>query len=270
MKKHTISLLTLLAAFDNTGPAWKTDANGAIELRDGNPLYRDSTGNEMVVDFGTISRLNAESKGHREARQTAEAALKAFEGIDPEKAREALTLAGKIADKKLFESGDVDALKQQITQQFAGQINESTKKYDELLVKYNSAQISNVFSNSEFIRENIALPADIFAAYFAKNFKVDENGEVIAVHANGDRILSKTVAGEFAKPEEAFKILVEAHPGRDQILKANTNSGSGNQGGGAGKGGGRTMKRAEFETLSPQQQADFSAKMRSGEIKLID
>lgn len=255
-------------AYDN-GTAWKTDDNGGLVLKDGNPVYVDSTGAEKYVDLKTITRLNGEAKQHREKWESLESKMKDFEGLDPKKAREALEIASKIDAKQLIDAGKVDELKNQITQQFTTQITEKDKAYQELQGKYDNMIVNNVFANSEFIRNSIAVPRDMFEATFRNNFRV-ENGEVVVYGKDGNRLLSKEKAGEYATPDEALRILVDSHPQKDIILKADVGNGSGNTGSGGGHGGGRTMKRAEFEKLPPIKQAEFAAKMRSGEMKLVD
>ena len=50
---------------------WKMDADGHIVLKDGNPVYVDSEGREIVTESGTISRLNGEAKANRERAEKA-------------------------------------------------------------------------------------------------------------------------------------------------------------------------------------------------------
>lgn len=264
----TIKRLLSSTAYNNT-PGWKIDENGSVALKDGNPVYIDSSGNEKYVALDTISRLNGEAKQHREAKEALEAKIKDFEGIDAKKAREALETVSKLEAKQLIDAGKVDEVKNQITQQFNTQMADKDKAYADLSAKYDNMVINNVFANSEFIRNNIAVPRDMFEATFRNNFKV-ENGEVVVYGKDGNRLYSKERAGEYATPEEALKLLTESHPQKDVILKADVGTGTGNSGGGGGHGSGRTMKRSEFEKLSPQKQAEFASKMRSGEMKIVD
>ena len=61
----------------------EVDANGL-------PIYVHNDGKEVGFDaaqaVGKISSLNAEAKTHREAKEAAEKSLKAFEGLDADKA----------------------------------------------------------------------------------------------------------------------------------------------------------------------------------------
>ena len=73
----------------------EVDGKTYAEVQDGKPVYVEDDGKEVAFDApgtrNTISRLNAEAKSHREAKEAAEKALKGFEGIeDPAAAIKAL------------------------------------------------------------------------------------------------------------------------------------------------------------------------------------
>ena len=98
----------------------KLDANGHAVLQDGKPVYVGDDGKEIVFDAGEalskISSLNAEAKTHREAKEQALNQLKDFEGLDAAKAREAIQKLGDIDSKKLIDAGEVDKVRQQLTE----------------------------------------------------------------------------------------------------------------------------------------------------------
>ncbi len=273
MKKYflvtSISSLALLAAYNNS-TGWKTDENGALVLKDGNPVYINSAGQEQSVDQSTITRLNGEAKDWRTKYEAAEAALAPFKGLDPVEAKKAIELAGKIDAKTLIEAGKVDEVKQQITQQFTGQLQEKDKALGELQSRFENLLISDVFKGSEFVRDNLAVPRDMFEATFRNNFKV-EDGKVVAYDKAGNRMYSKAKMGEMADPEEAIQLLVEMHPQKDSIIKANTGAGSGNNGGGGSRQvGSKVIKRAEFNALDASQQAEIAQKAAKKEIAIVD
>lgn len=265
----TVSGQLLCSAIAYNNPSWKVDADGKVELKDGNPVYIDSQGQEKVIEIGTITRLNGESKSHRERAEAAEAKLKTFGDLDPVKAKEALDTLDKIDKKKLIDNGEVDRVTQQITQQFTAQINELKSANEKTQSAYENLLIDNVFANSEFVRENVSVPRDMFQSFFRQNFSV-KDGQVVAKGKDGNQILSPTRTGEYATADEALQIMVNAHPQKDIILKADVGKGSGNQGGGGHNSRVRTMKRPEFDALPPLQQADAAAKMGKGELNIVD
>lgn len=61
----------------------KLDEQGHAVLQDGKPVYVHDDGKEVAFDapatVATITRLNGEAKVHREGKEAAEKALKAFE-----------------------------------------------------------------------------------------------------------------------------------------------------------------------------------------------
>ncbi|WVM87992.1 hypothetical protein UMZ34_16740 [Halopseudomonas pachastrellae] len=82
----------------------KLDENGNAVLQDGKPVYVHDDGKEVAFDaagtVATITRLNAEAKTHREGKEAAEKALKAFEGIsDPAAAIKALETVSNLDQK---------------------------------------------------------------------------------------------------------------------------------------------------------------------------
>lgn len=263
-----ISFLPFLTAFDNGGAGWKMDGDHIV-LKDGNPVYLDNSGREMVVENTTIKRLNDEARDKRTALEAAEKKLKDFDGIDPVKAKEALEAVKNIDLKKLVDSGKVDEVRNQITQEFTAKMKEKDDALASANDKINNMLVSNIFNSSEFVRDGIAVPRDMFEASFRQNFKV-EDGKVVAYDKAGNRLMSKQRVGEYADAEEALQLLVEAHPQKDVIMKANTGSGSGNDGGGGNRGTGRAIKRADFEKLPPAKQAETALKVRAGEMQLTD
>lgn len=249
--------------------SWKFDDNGNIVMKDGNPVYVDSNGDEKTVAVDTISRLNREAKDHREAKEAALSKLKAFDGLDAVKAREALEKVSKYEHQIKLDEGKLDEVKNAITTQYEAQLDEKTKALTELQTRFDNMLISNVFANSDFIRDNVAIPRDMFEATFRHNFHV-EDGKVTVYDNDGNRLYSKERSGEPATPEEGLRILTEARADRDSILRANVGSGSGNSGRGGGNGGGRYIKRSDYEKLPASEKLEYAKKISKGEMVLTD
>lgn len=253
----------------NNQPGWKLNEDGAVELNDGNPVYVDGSGREMVVKHDTISNLNAEAKSHREAKEAAEAALKPFEGIDPKIAAEAIDKLGKIDAKQLIDAGKVDEVKSQIKSEYDKQLSDKDAAIGDLQSRLDGMKVDSIFSQSDFVRNNIAVPQDMFEASFRKNFKV-EDGKVVPYDKSGNVLMSKKTIGEVATAEEALQLLVESHPQKDTILKAGVGNGSGSDGSGGNRGVGRVINRGEFEKLAPAKQAEVAKSVQAGEMRLTD
>lgn len=95
----------------------KLDEQGHVVVQDDKPVYTHDDGKDVAFDtpsaVSKITALNAEAKGHREAKETAEARAKAFEGIeDPERARAVLTTVANLDAGQLVQAGKLDEIKQ--------------------------------------------------------------------------------------------------------------------------------------------------------------
>ena len=264
--------IAVLSATAFNNPGWKLDADGKLELKDGNPIYLDASGRESIVDGGTIARLNGEAKSHREAKEAAETKLRTFEGLDPEAARKAVETVKNIDAKKLIDAGEVEKVRESVKAEFMTQLAEKDKALEASTSEINNMKIGAVFTGSEFLREKVALPLDMVQAYFGSNFKIGPDGKIAAYHRDGNPITSKQSGnvGNPASAEEALQILIENHPQKDLMLKADGGNGSGSNGNGGNRGGGAKISRADFEKLSAADQAATATKMRAGEMTIID
>lgn len=257
----------IFTAFNTAG--WKMTADGkSIEMKDGNPIWIDANGGEGVMEGGTITRLNGEIKKTRERAEKAEADLVPFAGLDAKAAKDAIEMVSKIDKKKLIDAGEVDRVTNEIKATFQGQLTEAQKVNADLQTQIDNRDIDAVFTGSDFVRDQVAIPADMFQAYFRANFK-KKDGKIEAFDKMGNRVVSKQKVGEYAEPAEALQILVEQHPQKDTILRAPNASGGGG-GGGGNRHGKRVIPRAEFDKMMPAEQQDMAKKAGAGEVVLTD
>lgn len=247
----------------------KLDDDGHVVVEDGKPVYVHDDGKESAFDapgtVATISRLNAEAKGHREAKEAAEARLKPFEGIeDAEAAIKALEQAKNIKDGELVAAGKVEeikvAAKKAAEEQVAAAAKANAEKIKELEEAVSSRtaelydeKIGGSFSRSEYITKNMNLPGPAAQKIFGDHFKI-EDGKAVAYDALGNKIFSRARPGDVADFDEALGILVDQYPYRDSLLKGG-GSGSGKQPGQGGPGGQKMMTRKEFDGLAQHERA---------------
>ncbi|MFL9904207.1 hypothetical protein PQR71_39820 [Paraburkholderia fungorum] len=249
----------------------KLDEQGHVVVQDGKPVYVHDDGKEIAFDaagtVATISRLNGESKGHRERAEAAETRSKLFEGIeDAEAARKALETMKNIKDGDLIAAGKVEEIKVAAKRAAEEQVAAANKMHLEELTRTKAERetlqqqlyderIGGSFDRSKFIADKLAIPGDMARAAFGKAFKIEE-GKVVAYDANGNKVFSRVRPGDIANFDEALESLVENYPHRDQILKSSGASGSGASGGGGSGAGSKTLNRAAFETMSPAKQME--------------
>ncbi|MCW8041148.1 MULTISPECIES: DUF6651 domain-containing protein [Acinetobacter] len=227
----------------------------------GLPIYVHDDGKEVAHDaaqtVATISRLNGEAKTNRERYEKAESALKTFEGIeDPAAAKKALETLKNFDDKKLVDAGEVEKVKAEAIKATEDKYAPIVQERDAFQTQLHNELIGGGFARSKYIQDNIAVPVDMIQATFGKNFQI-EDGKVVAVGADGQKIYSRTRPGEVADFDEALESLVGGYQHKDSILKGSQAGGAGFQGGG-GQGGAKTMSRQQFDALDPTGRAQFA------------
>lgn len=260
----------------------KLDEHGHAVIQDSKVVMVYDDGKEVAFDHAgtaaTISRLNGEAKNHREAKERAEAAIKAFEGIeDATAARKALEIVANLDSKKLIDAGEIDRVKAEAVRAYEDKLKGVEEKYkpvvkerDGLRNELVAEKVGGAFSRSKFISEKIAVPADMIQAAFGQSFKL-ENGAVVGYDKDGKQIYSRMRPGEVAGFDEALEIMVDAYPSKDHILKGSGASGGG--AGGGGRGGSRTITRAQFNQTAatdPTKAAAMMADVRAGKAELVD
>lgn len=234
----------------------KLDDQGHAVLQDGKPVYVYDDGKEVAFDapgtVNTIARLNAEAKTHREGKEAAETALKAFDGIsDGAAAKHALEVVSKLDQKKLVDAGEIDKVREEISKGYKAQLDEANTKTATFEKQLYEEKIGGAFSRSKYIADKLAIPADLVQSKFGAAFKV-EDGKTIAYDQHGQKIYSRTRPGEIADFDEAVETLVEQYPHRDHILKGSGASGSGaSSKGGNGGQGNKSISRSQFDALDP-------------------
>lgn len=248
----------------------KLDEAGHVVVADGKPVYVHDDGKEAPFDavhtLATISRLNGEAKSHREGKEALEAKLKAFDGLsDPEAARKALETVKNFNDGDLVKANKVEEMKAAWERNAAAEreaaVRASNAERDKWKTDAEALQrdlyaekVGGSFTRSKFVGDKIAIPPDLLQARFGDRFKV-ENGKVVGYGQDGQPIYSRTKAGEIADFDEALESMVDAYPYRDSILKGTGSSGSGAQPNRGGNGAARTMTQAQFDAMSPMDQA---------------
>ena len=109
----------------------KLDENGHVVVKDGFPVWVAEDGAEIAYNVpdlvNKISAVNAESAGRRKDIDALTSQLKAFDGIDPEKAKAALETVANLDAGKLIDAGKVDDLKMEIKKSYDGKISDLEK-----------------------------------------------------------------------------------------------------------------------------------------------
>jgi len=249
----------------------KLDDAGHVVVTDGKPVYVDDAGKEIAFDVpaatASITALRGEAMRHRQDKEAAETALKAFEGIgDPAAARKALETVKNLDEKKLVDAGERDAAIAAAVKAKDDEYRPILEERDSLKTSLFSEKVGGAFARSKFVTENLVLPPDIAETYFGKHFKI-EGDKTIAYDASGNQIYSKANPGQPAGFDEAIAALVDQYPRKDSILKGNVGAGSGASQPGVAATGAKTISRAELSKLPP---ADQAAKVTKDGFTVVD
>lgn len=237
-----------------------------VVVQDGKPVYVKDDGTETAFDveqtIGTITRLNGEAKTHREAKEAAEAAIKAFEGLDPVKARKALETTKNLDDKKLVDAGEVDRIKAEVIAASDAKYKPDLEERDDLRSKLSHRAIRGEFDKSDFITKKMTVPPDFVFAQFRDRFHYDpKTDKVVPKDPQGNNLLSLDRPGEVATVDEAMSIFVNALPYKNDILKGTGATGGGSNpgstnGGGSGNTGQKTLSRKDYDAMDPAARMD--------------
>ena len=193
--------------------------------------------------------------------------LKAFDGIDPEKAKAALETVANLDAGKLIDAGKVDDLKMEIKKSYDGKISDLEKALadskkdsaDRLAAKEASIRtllVKGIFDSSAFLKDKTVLPSDVAYASFGRHFEVkEENGELrVVATMNGQPIFSRSDPGTFAAPEEALEAIIDKYPMKDRILKA-PDGGSGSHPNSAYAPGAKIIPKGDMSAFGANLEA---------------
>lgn len=233
---------------------WKQNEDGSLVVVDGNPVWVYESGpekdKEAPVNFGktltTIQNITRESVNRKEKINELKAVTSVIEAAGIEdvseyltKAKEAMDTVANLSDKEILDAGQVDKIKQSITDGFTRQIDalkaageksntEWRGKLDAKDAAIKDLVIKGAFDASDFLRDKTVLLPEIAFSYFGGRFGVEEkDGRLIgfATDTGGDKIMSLKNPGAYADPVEAIEILINEHPQKDRMLKMDASGG---------------------------------------------
>ena len=143
--------------------------------------------------------------------------LKAFDGIDPEKAKAALETVANLDAGKLIDAGKVDDLKMEIKKSYDGKISDLEKALadskkdsaDRLAAKEASIRtllVKGIFDSSAFLKDKTVLPSDVAYASFGRHFEVkEENGELRVVATTASPFSAAPLPAPSPRPKRRLR-----------------------------------------------------------------
>lgn len=169
---------------------------------------------------------------------TAQAALKAFDGIDPVKVRELLAAQTDAEKKALEAKGDYERLKQMMADEHKTTVEALRAQIAErdLTIANSSRTIDNLtvgqaFTGSTYVNDDLVLTPSKARTIYGAHFDVVD-GEVVAYdkpRGENERTMFVDGAGKPLSFDAAMKKLIEADPDRDRLVKAKLKPGAGSK-----------------------------------------
>ena len=240
----------------------KFDPEGKVVVKEVNgdkfPVYIHDDGKEVEFDaantVATIARLSADERGYRKKASELSELAKAFEGLDAAEARKALQIVSNLDSKKLVDAGEVDKVKSEVAKVYDSKLAAAQQLIDDLESTLYQEKVGGSFMRSKIIAEKFSIPVDMVEARFGKHFGI-EDGKTYAADAAGNKLYSRSRPGELADFDEAIMLLVDQYPYKDSILKGSQANGGGAPPSGGGGGGKKTITRAQWDALPPNDKA---------------
>lgn len=217
----------------------KLDEDGNVVVKDGMPVYEDDKGKEIIHDapklLFKLTSMTEEKDRHFETANKLQRKLELFKGIEPDKAKEAMSIAEKIKGKEMIESGEFEKLKGQMQEISDQQMEELKQSYETKIGEFSDVSkkqqrtiehlmITNHFAQSPWFSgptPKTVLSPDLAANLFKPYFKVEGEGpdNIKMVGYLGDeKIPSRKNVGEPADFNEAISTIIEHHPEKDRFL----------------------------------------------------
>ncbi|HKX32090.1 MAG TPA: hypothetical protein VJ302_30670 [Blastocatellia bacterium] len=253
----------MLESLDGVPEALK----GEYEQKDGK-FYLKVDGDADSVFPG----LAAAKKQLLAEKKAVEDRLKAYEGIDPERARQLMTDAEKLEADKLKAKGDWDARETQLKGQLAADLQKREQHFsgeaekwktreallmgaleENLIGAQATAAIVAAGGSPELLLPHVIKLAKLFEedGKFAARV-VDEKGAPRIANVKGDPFTMTHLVDE-----------LKANPVFGRAFAASPAGGSGAPGQSRNNSGGKTKTRADFNQMAP---ADRAAHVRDGGI----
>lgn len=249
----------------------KTDDKGAVVLQNGLPVWVTDDNKEVAYDVPQMVADASRNTGTLESLRQENAALgdrlKAYDGLDPDKARAALDTVSNLDAGKLLDVGKVEELKAQVARSWESKVAELEKGLNaaradadaKLQAKEDAIRrlmVRGVFESSQYLKDKTVLTPDIAFDSFGKYFEVkDQNGELSVVATyKGQPVYSRAKPGTLASPEEALETLIEEYPLKDRILRP-VPGGSDSRRSEAPTGGGKVIPHGDMRAFGANLEA---------------
>lgn len=197
-------------------------------------------GDEYVLIEEDVSGLKQKAD---ELLKEKKALEKAFEGIDPEKAKEALANATAAEDERLKAAGEFEILRGKLEERHANELAKASEQTNSILAKLRQERIANLAISK-------GVKADRIKAALAEG----DLDSILELDAETFNIKKVGGIGDAKEIDEIFTTLKTEKP---YLFDAGNTEGGGAAGSSNNNGDAKTMPHSEYKKLSAKDQAAF-------------
>lgn len=202
-----------------------------------------------AIEWDDREELSGALEHERAERKRLAGEVKKYEGIDPEKAREAQKRLDALDEKTLIDKGEFDRLLKKRSDEFDTREGEYKTKLDEATKQLTKFKLTDKVRAAAVAAGVIQDDVDDVITLTSNRFKLGDKDQIVVLDKDGDEstlTLEKFFGEEFKTAKPKF-------------YGASGAGGSGAPAGGSGGGGGgaKTIKRADFDKLGDADKQAF-------------
>ena len=205
----------------------------------------DGDGYKLDADYEDVTGLKSKRDELLAELAKAKSQMKAFDGLDPEAARKALVAAQAAEDDKLKAAGEFEKLREQLEARHKAEVEKAVAERNTILSNLKREKLANVLTEKGVLPDRVKYLLG----------ELDPQIELAATE-NGFQLKKIGGIGDAAEFEQIIASVKESSP---FFFANDLTPGSGASGSGNGNGGGgvKTISEAQYDAMSPKEQAAF-------------
>ena len=205
----------------------------------------DGDGYKLDADYEDVTGLKSKRDELLAELAKAKSQMKAFDGLDPEAARKALVAAQAAEDEKLKAAGEFEKLREQLEARHKAEVERAVAERNTILSNLKREKLANVLTEKGVLPDRVKYLLG----------ELDPQIELAATE-NGFQLKKIGGIGDAAEFEQIIASVKETSP---FFFANDLTPGSGASGSGNGNSGGgvKTISEAQYDAMSPKEQAAF-------------
>lgn len=241
-----------MAKFKLKAKLTKEELAGVPEALRGAYVEREGAFHLEEFEYDDKEELSGALERERKERKAAKEALAKYEGIDPEKAREAQKRLDELDEKQLIDKGEFERLLKKRSDEFDVREAEFQKQLGDRDTRLNHYELIDPVRKAALAAGVLAEDVEDVLKITSHRFRLNDKRQPVILDKDGDEssiTLEKFWGEEFKAQKPKF-------------YGASGAGGSGAPAGGSGggSGGAKTIKRGDFDKLDQGERQRLTVK----------